>query len=49
MKRTARRSRRLVAGVETQKSRPTWQAALLVFLVLAGPVWVILTLIDLVV
>lgn len=30
----------------TQQGRPTWQAALLVFLSLATPAWVVLTLAD---
>lgn len=31
---------------ETRQGRPTWQAALLVFLVLAPPVWLLLTLAE---
>ena len=31
---------------ETQQGRPTWRAALLVFLCLAPPVWLALTLAE---
>lgn len=35
-----------ISDLRIEQSRPTWQAALLVFIGLAAPVFVVLTLLD---